>query len=40
MQNRLLRRVQVVYALGDVKCKLLSVVPGHLDLHVVQETPK
>jgi len=32
--------MQVVNSFRDVKCELLAVVPRHLDLHVVQETPE
>lgn len=40
MQDGLLRRMEIVYAFGDVECELLAVVPRHLDLHVMQETPQ
>lgn len=40
VQNGLLRRVKVVHTFSNVKGKLLSVVPSHLDLHVVQQTPQ
>ena len=40
MQDRLLARVQVVDAFRDVEGKLFPVVPGHLDLHVMEQAPK
>lgn len=40
MQDGLLRRVQIVDAFSNVESELFSVVPSHLDLHVVQQTPK
>ena len=32
--------MQIVDAFCNVKCELLAIVPRHLDLHVVQETPE
>ena len=40
MQDRLLRRMQIVHTFGDVKGELLAVVPCHLDLHVVEQGPE
>ena len=40
MQNWLLRGMEVVDAFSNVKCELLSVVPGHFNLHVVKQAPE
>lgn len=39
MEDGLFGRVQVVDALCDIQGKLLAIVPGHLDLHIVQKRP-
>ena len=40
VQDGLLRSMEIVHAFCNVECKLLAIVPCHLDLHVVEETPK
>ena len=40
MQDWLLRRVEVIDTFCDVKGKLLPVVPGHFNLHVMKEAPQ
>lgn len=40
VENWLLVGVKIVDSLGDVKSKLLAVLPRHFDLGIVQQTPE